>query len=46
MTDEERKAEIERLEAKLAASQSMGGGYTDSIAAIEARLKELRDEAG
>lgn len=46
MTDEERDAEIARLEAMLAASQSYsgGGGYKERIAAIEARLTELRSE--
>ena len=43
MTDDERQAEIDSLERKLAASQSMGAGYKDRKAAIEARLKELRD---
>lgn len=43
MTEEERRAEIERLEAKLRASQALGGGYADRIKAIEARLAELRN---
>lgn len=41
MTDDERKAEIERLERKLAASQGLDG-YKQRREAIEARLKELR----
>lgn len=43
MTDAEKQKEIERLEAKLAASQSLGGGYSARIKAIEARLEQLRN---
>ncbi len=43
MSPEERAAEIERLEAKLAASRAQGSGYGDRIKAIEARLAELRN---
>ncbi len=39
----ERDKEIARLEFKLAASKSLGDGYRERIAAIEARLAELRD---
>jgi hypothetical protein len=34
--------EIARLEFKLAASQSLGSGYSDRIREIEKRLAELR----
>lgn len=43
MTEAEKQAEIERLEAKLRASQALGGGYAERIKAIEARLVELRN---
>jgi hypothetical protein len=46
MTEPERLAEIERLQAMLDSSQAMGGGYKERIAAIETRLKVLRNEAG
>lgn len=42
MTDEEKAAEIERLERLLAASEAQGEGYRDRKAAITARLEELR----
>jgi len=41
MTDEERAAEIERLEAKLAASEGREG-LAQRVEAIKARLEELR----
>lgn len=44
MTQAERDAEIERLEAMKAASLSMGGGYKARIAKIDERLAELRSE--
>ncbi len=44
MTPEERQDEIERLERIRAASMGMGGGYKDRVAAIDAKLAELRDE--
>ena len=43
MTNDERKAEIERLEGLLDASRDREG-YADRVKAIEARLGELRDE--
>lgn len=43
LTPEQRQAEIERLERKLASSRSFGSGYGDRIKAIEARLEELRN---
>lgn len=42
MTDEEKAAEIERLERLLAASEGEDG-YRDRVAAIKARLEELRE---
>ena len=42
MIDEERAAEIERLEAKLVASENKDG-LAQRVEAINARLKELRD---
>jgi len=46
MTEDERKAEIARLEAKLASSQRMAGqgGYKERIEAIETALKDLRKD--
>jgi hypothetical protein len=41
MTEPQRLAEIERLEALLSASEQAGGGYKDRVAAIKARLAEL-----
>lgn len=41
MTDEERAAEIERLEAKLAASEHKDG-LAQRVEAIKVRLAELR----
>ncbi len=41
MTDEERAAEIERLQGLLSASQQAGAGYAKRIEAIKARLAEL-----
>ena len=43
MTDEERAAEIERLEAKRDASRARGDGYGARIKAIETRLEDLRN---
>ena len=43
MTDEERQAERERLQAKLDASRGQPG-YGDRLKAIEAALEALGDE--
>jgi hypothetical protein len=43
MTDDERIAEIERLERLRDASRQMGPGYKDRIAAIDAELEKLRE---
>ena len=42
MNNDEREAEIERLQAKLDASRGQPG-YADRVKAIEARIAELRD---
>lgn len=41
MTDDERAAEIDRLKAMLAASQTAGPGYKQRIEKIKARIAEL-----
>jgi hypothetical protein len=43
LTPEQKQAEIDRLEAKLAASQAQGSGYGDRIRAIEAKLETLKN---
>lgn len=43
MTDEERTAEIERLERMLGASEGREG-YAQRVEAIKARLEELRND--
>lgn len=45
MTEAERTAEIERLEAKLRASEGREG-MSERVKAIKAALEELRNDAG